>query len=230
MQIIAKTMNKIYPLLLFFGVFSFSLSAQTATDEAITRACDCFNSLNFSAIDYKYINSKADSCLQEALFTNLTGVMKENNISAEDNKAMLVVAERIGTTLSDSCKGFQSFSTRLAQQKVEEIKKNNPSEMGLLYELKTNGTFPVFTIITKDKQILDFIWFREFDGSARFFNGIKEYKNTIVSIVFQEIELFDIDSKQYKVYKEILLLEEGTEISDKEWKDWVGGVKKGRKL
>lgn len=221
-----NTMRRIYTLFQFMLIFSFQGFSQTATEEALDKACDCFNSVNFSEIDYKYIHLKADSCIQEALYTNLTGVLKENNLSLADDEAMLQVAKRIGTFLADSCKGFQVFSSRLAEQKVAEVKKNNPSDSGLLYELKNNGTFPIFVLLTDKNEALEFAWFREFEGSARFFKGIKDYQNTIVSIVWQELELFDTSTKKYKIYKEILLLEELETIEEKERKDWIHHYKR----
>lgn len=216
-----NTMRRFFILLPFLFILSFQSFSQTATEEAWGKACDCFNSVNFNEIAYKYINLKADSCIQEALYTNLTGVLKENNLSIEDDEAMFQVAKRIGAFLSDSCKGFQMFSSRLAERKVEEVKKNNPSDSGLLYELKTNEILPTFVILTDKNEALEFVWFREFEGSTRFLKGIKDYQNTIVTIIWQELELFDVQTKKYKIYKEILLLEETDKVDEKGRKDWI---------
>lgn len=213
-------MNKL-ALILVCLFFPLCLIAQTATEEALERACACFGSLVVDSLSYKRLSAVADSCLEEALYTNLTGVLKENQASLDDNDAMFRVAQQLHHALLEDCQGFRQFSKALAGYQVTEVKAKNQSSTGLLYGFNTNQQFPIITILTQDLQTLDFVWFREFDGSTRFMNGIEDYQNRVVEIVWKDLELYDVVTQSYPFYKEIILIEEVQELSNKERKDWV---------
>lgn len=197
------------------------LGQQIATNEALDKACSCFNSVDFSSITLEQGSLVADSCISEALYTNLTGVLKENNATLENADALFKVAQIFHSHLLKNCKGFQQFSKRVAKNRVREIKQKNNSNIGLLYQLNTNQQFPVFTILTENNKALEFIWFREFDGSTRFMNGLKDYQNTVVEIVWKDVELYDVMTQSYPFYKEIILIEELKKIDKKTRKSWI---------
>jgi hypothetical protein len=217
-------MLKHYTFLLVFFC-PFYCFAQSATDEAFDKACDCFNSVNFSSLTLAKVSSSADSCIQEAFYTNLTGVLNENNASLGDSDAMHKIAISLQVHLSENCKGFYHFSVRMAEKDVVEVKEKYPSERGLLYDFNTDNQFPVFTVITEDHRSMKFIWFREFDGSTRFMDGIKNHKNTVVEIFWKDIELYDALNKKYPYQKEILLIEEIRLIDKEEQKAWLEAFK-----
>ncbi len=221
-------MNKFGFILLLLS-FPILLPAQAATKEALDKACACFNAIDFEQRDFESLSFVADSCIEEALYSNLTGVFKENNATLDDNDAMFQLAQLINAHLLANCEGFQQFAKRIAQRQVETVKQKNPSNIGLLYELNSDAPFPIFTIITEDYQALEFVWFREFDGSTRFMDGIKDYKNTVVEIVWKDLELYDATNKTYPFYKEILLIEELKTIETKARKEWVSNYKKTQK-
>lgn len=222
-------MNKSYVIgLIFCPMLLFGQIR--ATDEALDKACACFNAVDFINLDQQYFSVKADSCIEEALYTNLTGVLKENNTSLEDSEGMLTVAKIMHEHLLKNCEGFQQFSKQMASQQVSEITEKNDSTIGLLYSFNTNQQFPIITILTEKNEILEFIWFREFDGSTRFMEGLKGYENTVVEIIWKEVELYDVVTQTYPFYKEIVLIEELKVIDKKERKAWVKEFEKGRKL
>jgi len=201
----------------------------TATEEAFDKACTCFNTVDFINLDQTALSITADSCIEEALYTNLTGILKENKTSLEDNEGMLKVAKVMHQYLLKNCEGFQQFSKQMAREQVTQIKQKNNSNTGLLYDFNTNQQFPVITIITEKNEALKFIWFREFDGSTRFMKGIKAYKNTVVEIIWKDVELYDVVTQSYPFYKEIVLIEELRKVEKKERKIWVNGYEKKRR-
>ena len=221
-------MNKSYFIGLIFCPLLL-LGQTTATEEAFGKACACFEAVDFINLDQQYFSIKADSCIEEAFYTNLTGVLKENNTSLEDSEGMLKVAQVMQAYLFKNCTGFQQFSKGMAMEQVTEIKQENNSNVGLLYSFNTNQQFPIITILTEEQEALEFIWFREFDGSTRFMEGIKAYENTVVEIVWKEVELYDVVTKKYPFYKEIVLIEELKVVDKKERKVWVKGYEKGRR-
>lgn len=200
-----------------------------ATEEAFDKACTCFNAVDFVNLDQARLSIKADSCIEEALYTNLTGVLKENNTSFEDSEGMLKLAKIMHEYLLKNCEGFQQFSKQMATQQVTEIKQKNNSNIGLLYDFNTNQQFPIISILTEKNEVLEFIWFREFDGSTRFMDGIKAHENTVVEIIWKDVELYDVVTRSYPFYKEIILIEELRRIDKKERKAWVRSYEKGRK-
>jgi hypothetical protein len=201
----------------------------TATEEAFDKACTCFNAVDFINLEQANLSIKADSCIEEAFYANLTGVLKENKTSLEDSEGMLKVAKRMHQYLLKNCNGFQQFSKQMAGEQVTEVKQKNKSHIGLLYGFNTSQQFPIITILTEDNEALEFIWFREFDGSTRFMKGIKAYENTVVEIIWKEVELYDIVTKKYPFYKEIVLIEELRELEKKDWKAWVKRFEKSRR-
>lgn len=221
-------MNRIYVIGLLFS--PLLLSGQiSATEEAFGKACTCFNAFDFSNLNQEALAAKADSCIEEALYTNLTGVLKENNTSFEDSEGMLKVAKVMHQYLLQNCEGFRRFSKQTAKEQVKEIKQENKATVGLLYGFNTNQQFPIITILTKENETLEFIWLREFDGSTRFMDGIKVYQNTIVEIIWKEVELYDVVTQSYPFYKEIVLIEELREIDKKERKAWVKAYEKDKR-
>ena len=200
-----------------------------ATEEAFDKACTCFNVVDFVNLDQAHLSIKADSCIEEALYTNLTGVLKENNTSFEDSEGMLKLAKIMHEYLLKNCEGFQQFSKQMATQQVTEIKQKNNSNIGLLYDFNTNQQFPIISILTEKNEVLEFIWFREFDGSTRFMDGIKAYQNTVVEIIWKDVELYDVVTRSYPFYKEIILIEELRRIDKKERKAWVRSYEKGKR-
>jgi hypothetical protein len=221
-------MNKSYFIGLIFCPMLL-LGQTTATEEAFGKACACFNSVDFIHLDQTHFSAKADSCIEEALYTNLTGVLKENKTSLEDSEGMLKVAKIMHQYLLKNCEGFQIFSKGMAAEQVTEVKQEHESNTGLLYSINTNQQFPIITILTEDNEALEFTWFREFDGSTRFMEGLKGYENTVVEIVWKEVELYDVVTQKYPFYKEIVLIEELKVIEKKERKAWVKGYEKTRR-
>jgi len=204
-------------LFLICAVFIGRLaSAQSATEEALDKACHCFDAVDFPNRAFAELHQVADSCIEQALYTNLTGVLEENKASLEDSPSMLRVAKRFHTHLFQNCQGFQVFSKRMAQKEVAEIKEETPRTTGLLYSINTEGQFPVVIILDEQGQSHEFLWFREFDGSTRFFDGMKPYKSTLVEVYWEELELYDAKNKTYAYYKEIVLIEERKTLSKKE--------------
>lgn len=217
-------MNRSYFIGLIFC--PLLLTGQVATQEALEKACTCFNTVDFTTLDQALLSTKADSCIEEALYTNLTGVLKENNTNLEDSEGMLKVAKIMHQSLLDNCVGFRNFSKRMAGEAVKEVKQKNNSTIGLLYTFNTNQQFPIITILTEKNERVDFLWLREFDGSTRFMEGIESHQNTVVEIIWKDVELYDVVTQSYPFYKEIVLIEELRELKKKERKVWVKGYEK----
>ncbi len=224
-------MTKIYLVLALFLLLGKGLlfAQDRATEEALERACTCFGNQNFGTISMLQADAVADSCLQYALYTNLTGVLEEQKASLKNSESMLRVAQLFSSYLSENCVGFRAYSDKIAQQKVEIIKQKNSSTVGLLYALECEGKFPVFRILTDKNEVIDFFWIREFDGSARFFEGGKAYANTVIEVFWKELELYDASQQKYIYYKEIILLEELNTVAEKERKEKLKAYKKEQK-
>lgn len=181
--------------------------AQLATQEALDKACSCLNDKDFSLGAAERAHFLFDSCMQEALYTNMTGVLEEQNASLEDAASMARLGSYFQTYLDSNCVGYRNFSTRQALEVVEEIRQSHPSSKGLLYQIDFEAPFPIISILNDTAECLDFLWLREFDGSTRFMEGIKDYDYTLVEIFWREVELYNAEQKKYQLYKEIVLIE-----------------------
>lgn len=195
--------------------------AQKATKEAIKGACACLSVYSLQTLEEQRINMLVDSCLEEGLYVNFSGVMREHGASLDNDSSMMALAHHLEQELTRDCDAFRQASKSLAASQLEEIKSKNKRSTGLLYLFNTNQQFPIFTLINTDNEAEDFIWLHEFDGSTRFMQGIKPYWYIPVEIVWKEVELYDKVTQQYLYYKEIILIEEQEKIDKKRRKAWI---------
>lgn len=220
-----------YKFIFLIGLqlFCQRLQAQSATAEALDRACRCLQDNELDSVAYERLQPLADSCLEVGLYTNLTGVLEEQNALLGNDSAMLGVAQKMYTYLNLNCATFRTFAKRTAAQQLVEIKASYPKTIGLLYELDTESKFPTFGIITTQNERLEVHWIREFDGSARFFGGLKGYENTVVEITWRPLEIYEWGNQNYTVFNEIYQLDELQVISKKDSKSWIKKYKKKMK-
>lgn len=215
-------------ILLFFPLIMWGQN-QKATQEALGIACNCLQGVSWEKVEQEKLSNKVDSCLEEGLYVNFSGVMKEQGASLDKDSSMLALAQYLQQELTRSCASFRQASKSLATQQLQEIKQENQSSQGILYALNTNQQFPVFVLLTVDNQLEKFVWLHEFDGSTRFMQGIKPYWYTQVEIVWKEVELYDQVTNSYPYYKEILLIEEKEKIDKKRRKAWIKAYEQAAK-
>lgn len=202
------------------------VQAQKATKEALSRACACLSARSLEELQGIGATVLVDSCLEEGLYVNFSGVMREHGASLDNDSSMLALAQYLEQELTRACGSFRQVAKGLAANQLEEIKIENKSSVGLLYQFNTNQQFPLFTLINKNNEAENFIWLHEFDGSTRFMQGIKPYWYTPVEIVWKEVELYDRVTQQYLYYKEVLLIEEQEKIDKKRRKAWVNAYER----
>lgn len=202
---------------------------QKATQEALRLACTCLQGVEWKTIPTKHLSSKIDSCLEEGLYVNFSGVMREQGASLDNDSSMLALAQYLQQELMRSCASFREASKGLAAQQLQEIKQENQTSQGILYSFNTNQQFPIFVLLTADYQLEEFVWLQEFDGSTRFMQGIKPYWYTPVEIVWEEVELYDQVTQSYLYHKKVLLIEEQEKIDKKRRKAWMKAYEQGAK-
>lgn len=203
--------------------------AQKATQEALNIACACLSDHTLKELEASRITVLVDSCLEEGLYVNFSGVMREHEANLDHDSSMFALAQHLEQELTRGCASFRQATKGLAANQLEEVKMENKNSMGLLYQFNTNQQFPIFTLINADNEAENFIWLHEFDGSTRFMQGIKPYWYTPVEIVWKEVELYDWVTHQYLYYKEVLLIEEQKKINKKRRKAWINAYERALK-
>lgn len=199
---------------------------QSATEEAFEKSCNCLTKVALEDLSYNALDSVLEDCIKEGLYTNLTGVLQEQGAILGNDTAMARVAVQMHQYLSENCIAFRNYNEQIAQQKVTSVRVRNPADTGLAYSLETQGRFPVLSIINSGNEMVSFYWVREFDGSTRFFEGIKDYQNTKIEVLWRTIEIYDATNQKYQIYKEIYQIEELGIVSNKEKKKWIKAYKK----
>lgn len=200
---------------------------QPATQEALNRACACLERDSLPAP--QALSPLLDSCIGEGLYQNLTGVLREHGADLNSDSSLFRLAQTIHQALSRDCPHFRKVTQGIAIQQLEVVKVENQQSRGLLYELNTAQQFPELVLITSDNEPLRFLWLREFDGSTRFMNGIKDYQNSRILVVWKPVELYDVVTQTYREHREILLVEEEGSLSNKERRAWLKRYKKAVK-
>lgn len=216
-------------LLLVWLVYAGPLvhAQQLATKEALERACTCLKQDSLPAPPH--LSPLLDSCIGEGLYQNLTGVLREQRADLDSDTSLFRLAQYFHQALSRDCPHFRKVTQGLAAQQLEVVKAAHQQSRGLLYEFNTAQQFPELLLITPDNESLRFLWLREFDGSTRFMNGIKDYQNSRILVVWKPIELYDVVTQSYRVHREILLVEEEGTLSNKERRAWLKRYRKAVK-
>ncbi len=199
---------------------------QTATQEAFDKACHCLAQTDFDQVDFVAIDSILEICIKEGLYTNWTGVLEEQGTQLGDDQAMNQLATKMHQYLTKNCPSFQRYNERLAAKKITVVRERNPADTGVIYTLDTKSRFPILNLLTNNNELKSFYWIREFDGSSRFFDGIKQYQAIEVEILWNTIEIYDISTKQYLTYKEIYQVEELRKIPQKDLNNRLKAYKK----
>lgn len=196
----------------------WSFSQVTASELILQKVCTCMEGYDWETMDYDQMLVVGDSCMEYGLLTNLTGLLAEYGVDLEDDKSMQRMGEVIANRLFEDCESYRKYSTHIASKKLEGEREPHQATIGVLVYLELEHQPPLFVLWTTEDEALDFIWFREFDGSARFFGGVKDYENQRVEIFWQELELYDPIQKKYKIYREIKLIEDLDKVDKKEGK------------
>lgn len=200
---------------------SCHLSAQKATQEALQGACACLEGSSMEGLTGDFLSARIDSCLQEGLYVNLSGVLREQGASLNNDSSLFALAQYLQQALTRDCAGFRQIAKGLAAEQLTEVKATHQRSSGILYQLNTNQQFPVFVLLTEEDKLEQFLWLREFDGSTRFMQGLQPYLYTKVDIVWQDTELYDGVTNRYIYYQEVLLIEETEKIDKATRKAWV---------
>jgi len=202
-----------------FWAFTLSIFAQqNSTDYALNKACNCLGSTKLDSLTIEKLEFLGDSCITLALWQNMTGLMDELNVDGRDKKAWEKTGIKLGKKLAESCWHYQVYARQLAMERFAGGNILQEQQQGLLLSLNRLNCKASFTLLDSLGQKHEFLWLHEFDGSARFFDGISPYRFTEVEIVWQETELFDPESKKYINYREIILLEEKGTITEESCK------------
>lgn len=203
--------------------------AQKATQEALQRACSCFSGTSIEGLEEEQLLAHVDSCLEEGLYVNLSGVLREQGASLDQDNTMFALAQYLQQELGRNCVSFRQVTKALARNQLEEVKEDNQRSSGLLYQFNSNQQFPIFILLTPDNELEEFIWLKEFDGSTRFMQGIKPHLYTTVEIVWKEVELYDQVTNSYPYYKEIILIEVREKIDKPQRKAWIKAYERASK-
>jgi hypothetical protein len=208
---------------------SRSVWGQAATEEALQRACTCLETVPVTELAIAQLATQVDSCLEEGLYVNLSGVLREQGANLDNDSSMLVLAQYLEQELTRGCRGFRQISQQLAAEQLQEVKQENQRSTGILYALEDQQRFPTFLLLNKEQELEAFLWLHEFDGSTRFMQGIKPYWYTEVEIVWREVELYDASTNSYPFYKEIILIEEKGNIDKRRRKAWIKAYEQSSK-
>lgn len=218
---------------LFIGILLLSIQCSfaqvTASEVILKKICTCMDGYDFEPMDYDQMLAIGDSCMEYGLLSNLTGLLGEYGVDLEDSKSMQKMAEVIANRLFKDCEAYRNYAKTIAPKKTEKERVPYQITQGILVYLNLDRQPPLFVLWTAEDEALDFTWFREFDGSARFFGGIKDYENQRVEIFWQELELYDPVQKKYTIQREIKLIEDLDKVDKKEGKAVLQKYKKYQK-
>ncbi|MCP4442333.1 MAG: hypothetical protein GY810_25785 [Aureispira sp.] len=222
-------MSKISIITCWMLLAQWSFAQVTASEVILQKVCNCMGGYEFETMEYKRMLVVGDSCMERGLLSNLTGLLSEYGVDMEDDKSMQKMGEVLANRLFSDCEAYRNYATYIAIKKLEEEREPYQITEGVLVKLDLERQPPLFVLWTTEDEALDFTWFREFDGSARFFGGVKDYENQRVEIFWEELELYDPLQQNYKIHREIKLIEDLDKVAKKEGKAILKKWKKYQK-
>lgn len=179
-----------------------NIMGQSATDWAVEKACQCL-----SAVD-SLKPKQGEACLEKAVWAELEQLLKEANIDKASADALPQLAQVLVDQLLQSCPAYQRYAQLMAKENLEAAYLIWNQQTGLLTALDTKSWPARFTLLDSLGHEHDFYWIREFDGSARFFNGLSGYESTEVELIWQENYYYNPKDNSYQAYQEVVRIEE----------------------
>jgi hypothetical protein len=215
-------------ILLFLLLRGSTYGQSLAVDEAVRNACICFS--NLGKQEYLDVERNAlDSCFRRGLHANLTGVLRELDLKFTTIDAGRIAAEHLQKKLFDSCQSYQTYLKHYVSDSLKLARTRYKTDTILLLSLNQNEAGAVFRTINQSNRIRKYYWLSEFDGSARFFNGIEATKFYWYEVKYQEAELYDSVLEQYLFKREIMLMDELEQIDKNSYNKIYSKQKKASK-
>lgn len=192
------------------------LAQRPASELAMEKACQCLSSQDLKNLMGKSLENAGDSCLELAFWPHITMLMKEFDLQESEPDDLFLLAKNLGQQLALQCPAYAHYAKQVAMGDLNARKGDRERQVGILLSFHPNALPPYFTVLDSSGQKFDYYWLREFDGSARFFDGIDQFQHTEMEVVWQRIELFDPIHKKYNSYCEIILMEEIRTLTEEE--------------
>lgn len=198
-------MNKNYfTLTLLLLAFSFTLNAQDEKDQLLStladETCQCFEkkSADLKDADESQIELEFGVCLMESYGKHKKEADKLLNISFDDDKSLENLGVEIGIKMATLCPNTLMFfagnytddEETIFTQVTGEFIKIDTKQFNTIYIKDGNG------------RTLKLLWFGYFEGQDLFLNT-KKLDGKILSIEYEEMEIYDPNIEEYRDYKVI---------------------------
>ncbi|POS02801.1 hypothetical protein Q361_102114 [Flavobacterium croceum DSM 17960] len=192
-------------ILIILVVLSQNIFSQNITDTVTKEVCDCISSKSDKLKDLKGsdLELQLGLCILASYTKHQEEVKKQYGDVVGKEKAMEKLGEEIGMKMVTVC----PETLMLIAGASDEFTDNEETEQleGKIVEIKTEQ---FVSILLKDKnsRTHSFLLLNYFDSASLFTeNAIK--KNDTVIITYQEQELYDPKSKEFRYFKVIKGLE-----------------------
>lgn len=154
-----------------FFYFSLSGSAQEAIDLIAQASCECIQDLD----DVSDIAAATETCVQQAIFSNLAPILEEFDFDLADEEAATRIGEKIGTEvglkLVSECPAFMEIMMNSDElddgfEDYEEAPVDNSENLTgtFLGEKLTKGGFSYLIIEDEYGDKSEFLWLNPFSG------------------------------------------------------------------
>lgn len=204
-------MNKYFILHIFSSLLAFlvtfSLSAQQVVEQISAETCACIEKASAEE-SIKSLELLTNSCVQQAMLENITGITETYRADLSDPEASREVGQSIGKEvgnwLAENCVSYRALQTQSTQSKpkVEMLSFPLKSTEGSITELR--GEELGFVILVDEYgDELSFLWLEKFTGSDEFLGRIEDLKGRRVKIIWREIQLYQVRTQNYRKSKEI---------------------------
>ena len=190
-------------LIIALLLFSVVVNAQIETkDELLTviaqETCDCFikKDIDIENTDSSKIELEFGFCIMESYANHKTVADKFLNISFDDEKSLENLGIEVGMKMVSICPdALMAFAGDYEEEYL------TTETTGEFIKIETEQ-FNVIHIKDGNNRTLKLLWFNYFEGEDLFADP-KVLKDKVLSVEYEEIELYDPNIEDYRNFKVI---------------------------
>lgn len=155
------------------------------------------------------MEAQADSCARTALMQHYTPLLRQSGMDIERDSARRSLAWLLAERLYADCPAYRNYFEALARAEFREEIAPLPRDTGYLLSVRVERSGQrCFRLLGMDDSVQLYLWEREFDGSARFFDGAGQAFLARVEVVWEPVERYDPDLRQYVELRLVRRVEE----------------------
>ena len=200
--------------LLLISTVCFGQTKQALNEKMASSTCNCLQQ-KLPAADQKPLTKDQAKntiiqCFAATVGKDMNSVQKMYGVNAMNDKPLMAQLGRdMGALLLQNCPTFMTYSMIMAD--TENANQTSDSTTtgqttGQWAALSSTG-IPTLSLTVDKTQHADFAWLHHFPQDGDLLTQLAQLKGRRVKVSWQEIEVLQVDTRQYRKLREIIGVE-----------------------